>query len=434
MLGQAKGRAAILSMVLLANSWAAAACAAPLAFGGSVLPAASAMAPDTDVVATAPVASLRGRPLVDAGGIPNDVSRSPGRVLRVGPQRLLRKPSQAAAVARDGDIIEIDAGVYRNDYAFWRQNNLVLRGVGGMAHLQSAGMIPNGKAIWVLDGDSVTIENIEFSGAAVRHTNGAGIRHQGGRLVLLNTFFHDNEFSVLTGALPGADIEISNSRFWNHRRPVRHSHGIYIGKVRSLELIGNHFKGTDKGHQVKSRARRNLIAYNRIEDVEGGTSSRLIDLSNCGFSVIIGNQIHQAPTSQNLNAIGYGPEGCEGLSARHKRLYVVHNTFVNTAPAGEFVRNFADGAVVVSNNLIFGAGQNLAGPGQDEGNVRLAMARAPADRWSAIAGDAVVDAARPLAPVEGVSLVPLMEFSAPLGVRSRPVSGLPDVGASEYVR
>ena len=68
------------------------------------------------------------------------------------------------------------------------------------------------------------IENIEFSGAAVRDTNGAGIRHEGGDLRLHNTFFHDNEFSMLTGKRPLASIEISSSRFWYQKRPLRHSH------------------------------------------------------------------------------------------------------------------------------------------------------------------------------------------------------------------
>jgi len=355
------------------------------------------------------------------------------RVLRVGPQRRFTKPSEAAREARHGDIVEIDAGLYPNDYALWRQNDLTLRGVGGMAHLRSQGMIPNGKAIWVVAGDNVLIENLEFSGAAVRHTNGAGIRHQGGRLTLSNTFFHDNEFSILSGQLPGADIEIRNSRFWYQRRPVRHSHGIYIGKVRSLKLIGNHFKGTDKGHQVKSRALANLIAYNRIEDVDGGTSSRLVDLPNCGFSILIGNQLHQAASSQNFNAIGYGPEGCERREDRQKRLYVVHNTFVNEAPGGNFVHNFADATVVVGNNLVYGAGTTLVGPGREDGNVRLALELLPEDHWSAVMAPAVLDAASPLEGPDAGALVPLLEFSPPVGTRIRAGFGMPDVGAAEYL-
>ncbi len=138
---------------------------------------------------------------------------SRAKVWRVGAKRQLRYPSDAAKVAKDGDTVEIDAGIYLNDYATWNQSDIRIRGLGGMAHLKSNGLIPNGKAIWILNGDNILIEHVEFSGAAVRHTNGAGIRHQGGDLTLRHTFFHDNEFSILSGRLPDANIEIASSRF-----------------------------------------------------------------------------------------------------------------------------------------------------------------------------------------------------------------------------
>ena len=141
------------------------------------------------------------------------------RIWQVGPGRALKYPSDAAKKAKDGNIIEIDAGIYPNDYARWTQNDLTQRGVGGMAHLKSKGLIRNGKAIWITAGDNILIENIEFSGAAVQHTNGAGIRHEGGDLTLRNTFFHDNEFSILSGQRPEATIDIASSRFWNQKRP-----------------------------------------------------------------------------------------------------------------------------------------------------------------------------------------------------------------------
>src|SRR5207248_9693303 len=58
-------------------------------------------------------------------------------LLRVGPERELKRPSAAAQIARDGDVIEIDAGVYDGDAAGWRPHRPVIRGVGGPAHLRS---------------------------------------------------------------------------------------------------------------------------------------------------------------------------------------------------------------------------------------------------------------------------------------------------------
>ena len=86
--------------------------------------------------------------------IPGAAASGKGRILRVGSDREIKYPSDAARIARDGDTVEIDAGTYHNDYALWKQDNLTLRGVGGMAHLKSKGLIPNRKAIWIVPGQT----------------------------------------------------------------------------------------------------------------------------------------------------------------------------------------------------------------------------------------------------------------------------------------
>jgi hypothetical protein len=374
-----------------------------------------------------------------SGGVSNSSGEPPGaasyvgkRVLRVGPNRELKFPSDAARIAGDGDVIEIDSDVYHNDYATWPQSNLTIRGVGdGMAHLKSIGLIPNLKAIWILQGSNIHIENIEFSGAAVRDTNGAGIRHEGGDLTLSNTFFHDNEFSILSGDLPDASIEIESSRFWFQKRNNRYSHGIYIGAARSFTLKGSHVKGTDQGHQVKSRALENFIIYNRIEDVPGGNSSRLVDLSNCGFSIVMGNDLHQAATTENSNVIGYGAENCPRRTERQMKLFVVNNTLVNEARNGTLVRNFAGGHVTVSNNLIFGRGSFLSGAGVDINNFRESLKTRTKGSWDAPRGGKAVDGAVTQPPVEGIRLTPESEFLPPVGFRERLLHKRLDAGSRE---
>lgn len=375
-----------------------------------------------------------GKNVTGKPNMPASARSSQSRILQVGENRKLKLPSDAARAAKDGDTIEIDAGTYHNDYAEWSQNDITIRGVGGMAHLKSKGLIPNRKAIWIVNGDNVLIENIEFSGAAVRDTNGAGIRHQGGNLKLRNTFFHHNEFSILSGKLPHAVIEIESSRFWFQQRKRRFSHGIYIGLARRLIFIGNHVKGTHQGHQLKTRALENHVLYNRIEDVPGGNSSRLIDISNCGLSFVIGNDLHQAETSENLNAIGYGPEGCEKRTEKQMKLYVVNNTFINEGSAGTLVNNSAGGDVLASNNLLLGRGKFLIGEGTSEHNVSMPLRKRPGITWSAPVGSNAIDSATKLSSVYGVSLIPTMEFSAPAGIRKRPRVGDLDIGSREFVR
>ena len=352
--------------------------------------------------------------------------------LQVGPQRALKSPSAAARLASAGDTIEIDAGDYFNDYATWNQSNLTIRAVGGMAHLQSSGLIPNGKAIWIVSGNNIVIENMEFSGAKVADTNGAGIRHEGGNLTLHNTFFHHNEFSILTGADENASLEITASRFWFQKREKTFSHGLYIGALKRFTLTGSHIKGTDRGHQIKSRALENYILYNRIEDINGGNSSRLMDLSNCGLSYVIGNDMQQAETTQNVDAIGYGAEGCEDRSKRQRQLYVVNNTFVNEAWSGALVKNHGGADVLVANNLLFGQGRFLMGAGTELNNLSVNLNLRQPGSWAAPAGSAAINGAQPLPEAQGVALRPTQEFSPPAGTVDRKSYGTLDIGAREF--
>ena len=262
-------------------------------------------------------------------------------VILVGPTRTYTLPSQAAAVSLDGDIIEIDAGIYLNDAAVWRRNNLTLRGVGGRAHMkmtQQIAYIPsndqaNGKGIWVTQGSNMTIENIEFSGAAVADQNGAGIRHEGNNLTIRNCYFHDNENGFLG---EGGALVIENSEFAYNGFGDGFTHNLYVGNTASLTFRGNYSHHAKIGHTLKSRAQENYILYNRITD-ETGTASYEIDLPNGGRSVIMGNLIQQSAATDNSTIISYG---AEGLSNTLKDLYVVNNTVVNSRSAGStFVRS-----------------------------------------------------------------------------------------------
>ena len=108
----------------------------------------------------APVASLLFAMLLLAPGAQADT-------WRVGPAQPLTRIADAARVAQDGDTVEIEPGIYRHDVAIWRQDNLTIRGLGGGAVLEADGASAEDKAIWVIRGGTITIENIEFRGARV---------------------------------------------------------------------------------------------------------------------------------------------------------------------------------------------------------------------------------------------------------------------------
>ncbi|MBK6344293.1 MAG: hypothetical protein IPF41_17410 [Flavobacteriales bacterium] len=93
----------------------------------------------------------------------------------IGPGWSYTMPSQVSALVSDGDTVNIEAGIYHSDVARWQADDLVLRGVGGFAHLESNGLAWGGKAIWVIQGDNTTVEWIEFSECQVPDHDGAGI-------------------------------------------------------------------------------------------------------------------------------------------------------------------------------------------------------------------------------------------------------------------
>ena len=291
-----------------------------------------------------------------------------GRHLRVGPAQPFKTPNAAAAAARDGDTIEIEAGQYPGDVAVWSANRLTLRGTGGMAHLAADGKSAQQKAIWVIRGNDTTVENIEFSGCRVPDRNGAGIRQEGRGLVVRHCSFHDNENGILTGADPESDILVETSEFHHNGAGDGYSHNLYIGQVRrfTLQFCSSHHAKT--GHLVKSRAQTNLILYNRLMDERDGSSSYVIDLPNGGKSYIIGNIIHHGARAENGVAVSFAAEGAKNAV---QELYVVNNTYLNErAASGTFLRVAGKPAVVrVINNLVVGSKTVLTGPGESTNNL-----------------------------------------------------------------
>ena len=89
------------------------------------------------------------------------------QVLRVGAQRAIKTIAQASRLARNGALIEVDAGTYAGDVAVWTQDGLSLRAVGGRVVLLAAGASAEGKAIWVVRAQGMQVEGFDFRGAAV---------------------------------------------------------------------------------------------------------------------------------------------------------------------------------------------------------------------------------------------------------------------------
>ena len=280
--------------------------------------------------------------------------------LIVGPSDQPVAFAQTLARARDGDVIEVLPGEYRGVTAVLAQRRLTIRGVGKRPVFVAEGKLAEGKAIFVVQGGEVAIENLELRGARAPDRNGAGIRFEKGRLLVRDCAFFDNEIGLLTGNEADAVLDIRASEFG--RAPhVEGSlpHLLYVGRIAKLTLAGSRLHRGYEGHLLKSRARESVITYNMIRDTGEGDASYEIDLPNGGAATILGNVVGKGPRRQNPVLIAYGSEGA---AWEHNELVLAHNTLINEGwlPAW-FVRVFRDRVPMREeplfvNNLVIGGG------------------------------------------------------------------------------
>ena len=282
--------------------------------------------------------------------------------LRVGQNKPYATPCAALEVAKDGDTILVDPGLYKGDVCMFSQNNLTVRGLGDRRpHLDAGGKIADNKAIWVVLGNNFSVENIEFSNAHIavdRGNNAAGIREAGRDWTVRNCYFHDNQDGILEGNVRNSHILIEYSEFAHFGAGDGYSHNLYIGHSVSLIFRFNYSHDAVVGHLLKTRAAVNYILYNRFAGLNG-TDSYETNVPNGGTTYFIGNLIEQGPKSQNPAMLDYMSEGIEPGNAGND-LYVVNNTFVNELPGGgPFVQIDPRDKVpvVVENNIFYGGGK-----------------------------------------------------------------------------
>jgi hypothetical protein len=288
----------------------------------------------TPAPSPAPAPTPPSAPSASVGPIPCPVTT--GRTLEVGPGKTYTTPSAASAVAQNGDRILITPGDYVGDVTTWSASNLVICGDGGRARLFANNKNAQGKGTWVLSVPSTattTILNVEFHQAKVPDQNGAGIRLDGGNLVLRNTGFYDNENGILGGE-GNTTVTIDRSEFARNGFGDGFTHNIYIGNITRLNVSASYFHEAKIGHNLKSRAKETFIENSYFADGSTGTSSYLIDTPNGGVVFLRGNLLHKGPKADNSIAIAFG---AEGLTWTANTLTMVHNTVVSTYPGGAFV-------------------------------------------------------------------------------------------------
>jgi hypothetical protein len=280
--------------------------------------------------------------------------------------------ASAVAASQDGDVIQVQAGTYTNDFAAIT-TSITIEGVGGMVNLVATQQPLQEKGILIIGADgttgpNVTLNNISFSGAAISDAdggNGAGIRYQSGNLTLNNCDFFDNQDGLLGDADAAGTITINNTEFSGNGNASPPSsgieHNLYVGAIQQLTIDNSYFTDPITGHDIKSRAANTTIENSRIDD-PNGTGSLEIDLPNGGNAVIENNVIEKGSGAQSSIFISSGEEG--GLYASSS-LTVSDNTLINdTGHGATVVVNDTPTGAIVNGNTAYGltSGQLVSGP------------------------------------------------------------------------
>jgi hypothetical protein len=389
--------------------------------------------PEPPVIETAPLelsaplaqpAPAANHPAIPVAA-PSAMPPTRAATLVVGPGERIPTITEAARQARDGDIIEIKPGEYHGQPAVWTQRDITIRGVGKRPVMVANNQLAEDKGIWVVRGERVRIENIEFRGARVADMNGAGIRFDKGSLSVVRCAFFDNEMGILTANFPELSLAVIDSEFADSPRTTNDfHHQIYVGRIGKFVLRGSRFRNGFYGHLVKTRARENYILYNVMVDGASGHASYELEFPNGGVAYVIGNVIGKGAESENLAIVAYGSEG---LRWTQNAIYLAHNTIVNDANNANYLLIKSDrGSEAVEvwalNNLIAGPGEfRRPAAGRFEGN-------------QTVARDALVEQAgvptrlppqsplrgtvRPAGKAGNVELTPDAEFVFPVGTKA----------------
>lgn len=300
---------------------------------------------------------MRRRVLLAAGLVPWAVHAGP--VLKVGPRQAVKSLAAAARAAKDGMLVEVDAGDYTADAATWHQHDLTLRAVGGRVRMIAAGAHAQGKGLFVTNGQRMRIEGFDFIGATVPDRNGAGIRLEAGTLTLVDCGFRDNENGVLTANNDQIELDIVDCDFGPIALREGKTHNLYVGAIKRLAVTGSYFHHGVLGHLLKSRAALNHILYNRLSDEIGGRASYELEFPNGGVAVVMGNLIMQSSTTENPHVISFG---IEGATWPKQQLFLVNNTLVDQRPSGGIWLRVTPPQIEVTlmNNLLVGRPQLAA--------------------------------------------------------------------------
>jgi hypothetical protein len=291
---------------------------------------------------------------------------------QVGPTRSFKTVSSLPAL-NPGDVVEIDSSTY-NEVKRWTRagtatNPIIVRGVGPSRPIFDAtgftvdGVLPNPRAVFQVEADYVTLQNLEFRNAR-NGDNGAGIRVTSA-----------NSVTVTNCRITQCDMGImcdNNSNFVITASEIA-SNGtsLYDGYSHNFYLGGNntsvrfcYIHDSLYGQNFKTRGHYTELLYNYIADSQDGELG-LVDAAETSatnsHAVMIGNIVISKPRLSGYNSGRFIQFGQDSGGQHNGTLFAFNNTFIAGDGRIQFLSANATGATMVAENNIFYGSANILG-------------------------------------------------------------------------
>lgn len=217
------------------------------------------------------------------------------------------------------------------------------------------GGICRDKATLVLGGKAARVEGITFENLRVADGNGAGIRLEGGDLVVTESLFRDSESGIMSANDRKSSIRVERSTFSRLGRcdgDLPCAHSIYIGEYGSLSVVRSRFERGSGGHYVKSRAPRIEVVDSSFDDTAGSDTNYMIDLPHGASGTIARNVFVQGKNKENYSALIF--VAGEGVKNSSNGLVIADNE-ASIAPGGSgtsFVADMSGHGIRMANNRL----------------------------------------------------------------------------------
>ena len=385
---------------------------------------------------------------------------------QVGPTRPYHTVGSLPSLS-PGDIVEIDPATYNQVKRWTRPGTaaqpIIVRGVGAARAVFDAtgqnvdGALPHPRAVFQVEADYVTLENLEFQNAR-NGNNGAGIRvTSGNNVAVRNCRITACDMGIMSDNSSNLVIEASEISANGTSLYDGYSHNFYLGG-NSATIRFCYIHDSLYGQNFKTRAHYTELLYNYIADSQDGEVG-LVDATETAavnsHAVMIGNIIISKPRLSGYNSGRFIQFGQDSGGQHNGTLYAFNNSFVAGDGRIQFLSANAAGATVLAhNNVFYGSDKivgTLGGGISGSNNWVQSTATMPATFYATVAGSDpgfVNRAARDLHLTAGAGCrnrgLNALQYSDGAGAglsglptfeyvnRPRPADGQTDLGAYEY--